>query len=224
MASGSPSGSSFDTSAGSPGGTSHVAPAGSRPGASSASSVGFAASIGGLAGASLAAHRGARPATIAALVGAVGMGASEAVARSRQKPGEIVPLWQRIAVSTAMAAPIGWAAGKVTGAGPRAVGTATGAVVGAMGLRPQKVAMGPVVGLAVGQALSGLPACCRARAESQGQAPSAVVVSTTVLTYRTLSALIFRDAQVSLLAEAVSAAELPFVVPRCCPGPCPTGV
>ena len=124
------------------------------------------------------------------------------MARARQQEGEIPALWQRIAVSTALAAPLGWVAEKVTGAGPRAVGTATGAVVGAMGLRPQKVAMGPVVGAAVGQALS------------RGPAPAAVVASSTVLAYRSLSALLFRDAQVSLLAERVSAADLPFVVPR----------
>jgi hypothetical protein len=164
------------------------------------SSVGFSAAIGGLAGASLAAHRGVKAAAGAALVGAVGLGASEAVARARQKEGEIPALWQRIAVSTAMAAPLGWVAGKVTGAGPLVVGTATGTVAGAMGLRPQKVAMGPIVGAAVGQALA--------------PAPAAVVASGTVLAFRSLSALLFRDAQVSLLAERVSAADLPFVVPR----------
>ena len=41
-----------------------------------------------------------------------------------------------------------------------------------------------------------------------------MVASATVLTYRTLSALLFRDAQLRLLAERVGAAELPFVVPR----------
>jgi hypothetical protein len=166
------------------------------------SSIGFSAVIGGLAGASLGAHRGLRSAAGAAMLGAVGLGTSEAVARARQQEGEIPALWQRIAVSTALAAPLGWASAKVTGAGPLAVGTATGAVVGAMGLRPQKVALGPVVGAAVGQALSVRPA------------PAAVVASSTVLAYRSLSALLFRDAQVSLLAERVSATELPFVVPR----------
>jgi hypothetical protein len=150
----------------------------------------------------LAAHRGVRSAASAALVGAVGLGASEAVVRARQKEGEIPALWQRIAVSTALAAPLGWVSEKVTGAGPLAVGTATGAVVGVMGVRPQKVAMGPVVGAAVGQALS------------RGPAPAAVVASSTVLAYRSLSALVFRDAQVSLLADRVSAADLPFVVSR----------
>ena len=168
----------------------------------SSSSVGFAASIGGLAGASLAAHRGGRAAVAAAVVGAIGLGTSEAVARARQKEGEIPALWQRIAVSTALAAPLGWVAGRSTGAGPLAVGTATGAVVGAMGLRPEKVAIGPVVGIAVGQALSRRPA------------PTAVVASSTVLAYRSLSALIFREAQMSLVADRVPAVDLPFVVPR----------
>jgi hypothetical protein len=166
------------------------------------SSIGFSASIGGVAGASLAAHRGIRSAAGAALVGAVVLGASEAVARARQKEGEIPALWQRIAVSAALAAPLGWAAEKLTDASPLTVGTATGGVVGALGLRPQKVAMGPVVGAAVGRALS------------SGPAPAAVVASSTVLAYRSLSALLFRHAQVSLLAERVSAADLPFVVAR----------
>ena len=164
------------------------------------SSIGFAASIGGVAGASLVAHRGRRSATGAALVGAVVLGASEAVARVRQKEGQIPALWQRIAVSAALAAPLGWAAGKLTGASPFVVGTATGGVVGALGLRPQKVVMGPMVGVAVGRALS------------SGSAPAAAVASSTVLAYRSLSALLFRDPQVSLLADRVSAAELPFVV------------
>jgi hypothetical protein len=166
------------------------------------SSIGFAASIGGLAGASLAAHRGPRAAAAAAVAGAVGLGVSEGVARARQQEGQIPALWQRIAVSAALAAPLGWVSEKAVGAGPLATGTATGAVVGAMGLRPQKVTMGPVVGAAVGQALS------------PTRAPAAVVASSTVLAYRSLSALLFRDAQLSLLAERVSAAELPFVVPR----------
>ena len=164
-------------------------------------SVAFSAAIGGVAGASLAAHRGVGQAAGAALGGAVALGASEAVARAVQREGEIPPLWQRIAVSTALAAPLGWAAGKA-GAGQRAIGVGTGALVGAMGVRPQKVAMGPLVGLAVGQAL--------ARRDAHG----ARVASGTVLAYRCLSALTFRDAQVSLLADRVSAADLPFVVPR----------
>ncbi|HET6664068.1 MAG TPA: hypothetical protein VFG94_07405 [Acidimicrobiales bacterium] len=165
--------------------------------------VAFAGAIGGLAGAALAAHRGRRSASAAAVAGAVGLGVSEAVARARQRPGEIPALWQRIAVSAALVAPVGWAAGRFTGAGPVVVGTSAGTVAGAMGLRPQKVALGPLVGAATGLAAAG----------RRRRVPTAAVASTTVLAYRLLSALLFRDAQVTLLAERVRAEDLPFVVP-----------
>jgi hypothetical protein len=165
--------------------------------------AGFAAAIGGLAGAALASHHGRRAAALGALAGAVGLGTSEAVARALQKPGEIPALWQRIAMSAAMAAPAGWAAERLTGAGPVPMGAVTGAAVGALGLRPQKVALGPLVGAAVGRGLA-----TRGR-----RVPGPVVTSGTVLAFRVLSALLFRDAQVSLLAERVGAADLPFVVP-----------
>ena len=175
----------------------------SRDGSSTATSVLFAGAIGGLAGAALAGRRGVRAGLLGATVGAAGLGASEAVARARQRPGEIPALWQRIAVSAALAAPLGWVAGRLTRAGPVAVGAVTGVAVGALGLRPQKVVLGPVLGGAVGVAFA-------ARDRST---PAAVVASSTVLTFRTLSALLFRDAQVSLLAERVAAEDLPFVVP-----------
>ncbi|MFC5753823.1 hypothetical protein [Actinomadura rugatobispora] len=168
--------------------------------ASQAGSIAFAGALGALAGAALAGHRGARAAGAGAALGAVALGAGEAVARARQRPGEIPALWQRIAVSGAMAAPLGWLAGR--SAGPLAVGTVSGAVAGALGLRPQKVALGPVVGAAVGAAATARPL------------PAAAVASAAVVTYRTLAALLFRDAQVSLLAEEVPAESLPFVVPR----------
>ncbi len=166
-------------------------------------SVAFASAIGGLAGASLTSHRGRRAVAVGALAGAVGLGTSEAVARARQRPGEIPALWQRIAATTAMVAPLGWAAGRLTGAGPVVVGTSAGTIAGAIGLRPQKVALGPLVGAAVGVA-----AAARRR-----PVPAAAVASAAVLAYRLLSAVLFRDAQVSLLAERVTASDLPFVVP-----------
>ena len=142
--------------------------------ASRTQAVGFAAAIGGLAGVALSGHRGKRAATVGAIIGAVGLGASEAVARARQRPGEIPALWQRIATSSALAAPLGWAAQRLTGAGPVAVGAAAGTVAGTLGLRPQKVALGPLVGAAVGRALA-----ARAR-----PAPASAVAASTVLAYR----------------------------------------
>ena len=112
------------------------------------SSVGFAASIGGIAGASLAAHRGVRSAARRRAgrggrpgrVGGGGPGSPE----GGRDPGAVAA--HRGEHRTGGARSVG-SAEKLTGASPSTVGTATGGVVGALGLRPQKVAMGPVVGL-----------------------------------------------------------------------------
>jgi hypothetical protein len=166
--------------------------------------VGTAALIGALSGLALLAHRSRRARAVGATVGAAALATSEAVARRRQRPNEIPALEHRILVTAALAAPLGWLAGRLGGAGrPVAVGAGAGAVAGAIGLRPQKVALGPVLGAAVGWAL---------RAVDRG-VPAPLVASATVLSYRVVSAAVFRDAQVSLLAERATAADLPFVVP-----------
>jgi hypothetical protein len=167
-------------------------------------SVVVSAVIGAVAGAVLAGHRGAQAAGLGAIAGAAGLAVSERVARARQRPGEIPPLWQRVAVSAALVAPVGWAAERVAGAGPVAVATGTGALAGLLGVRPQKVLFGPVFGAVIG----------RLWAARRHAAPGAIVASTTMLAYRTASAVLFRDAQVSLLPERVRAEDLPFVVPR----------
>ena len=167
-------------------------------------SVGFAAVIGGAAGAALTGHRGPRAAGVGAIAGAAGLAVSEAVARARQRPGEIPPLWQRIAMSGALVAPLGWAAGRAWRPRPVAVGTATGTLGGLLGIRPQKVLFGPVFGAVVG----------RAFAMRRPAVAASIVAATTMVAYRLTSALVFRDAQVSLLAERVRAEDLPFVVPR----------
>ena len=133
-------------------------------GAGRAQQIGTASLIGGLAGAALTAHRGRAATAVGALAGAAGLGAAEAVARARQRPGEIPALWARILMSGALAAPLGWAADRLTGAGPVPVATAAGAAAGALGLRPQKVLLGPVAGAAIGLGLTGLRPASRRRA------------------------------------------------------------
>jgi hypothetical protein len=160
--------------------------------------------IGGVAGAALTGHRGARSAGLGAAAGAAVLAASEAVARARQRPGEIPPLWSRIATSAALAAPLGWAAGRLASLRPVEVGAATGALGGLLGIRPQKVLLGPLFGAAVGGALGA----------GRRPVPPSVVAASTMLAYRVTSSLVFRDAQVSLLAERVRAEDVPFVVPR----------
>jgi hypothetical protein len=105
--------------------------------------------------------------------------------------------------SAAVAAPLGWLLGKVTGAGPVVVGLVAGVVAGGLGLRPHKVLLGPAVGTAVGWALSAL----------WSDVPAAIVASTTVVVFRTVSATFFREPQVKLLAERARPEDLPFVVP-----------
>jgi hypothetical protein len=165
--------------------------------------VGTAGLIGALAGAALTAQRGKAATAVGALAGAAGLAAAEAVARARQRPGEIPALWSRILMSGALAAPLGWAADRLTCAGPVPVATAAGAAAGALGLRPQKVLLGPAAGAAIGLGLS------RQRPRVAGS----VAAAAAVVGYRATSALLFRDPQVSLLAERVQAEDVPFVVP-----------
>jgi len=192
-----------------------------------AQQIGFASAIGGLAGAALAAHRGKAATAAGAVAGAAWMGAAEALARARQRPGEIPALWSRILMSGAMAAPFGWMADRLVGAGPVPVATAAGAAAGALGLRPQKVLLGPMTGAAIGFGLAGWrrPGDGSAAATAAGSAaaavpgsaaaavPGSVAAAAAVIGYRVVSALAFRDPQVSLLAERVSARDVPFVVP-----------
>lgn len=159
--------------------------------------------MGALGGAALTARWGAVAVVVGALVGGGVVAGTDITARARQKPGEIPALWSRIVASVAIAAPLGWAFAKVTGAGPIVTATVAGAVAGALGIRPHKVVLGPLVGLGVGAGLWAVA----------GDVPGAVAAGAAVLVFRTLMALIFREPQVAMLAEAVSPAELPFIVP-----------
>jgi hypothetical protein len=160
--------------------------------------------IGALAGAALAAGgtgRSAKGRIVAgALAGAAVVIATDSVARSRQRPGEIPALWSRIVASGALAAPVGWAVQRLTGKGSLPIAAVAGTAAGAMGLRPQKVALGPAVGGAVGLAL-------------QQRDNGALAAATAVVAYRVTAAVLFRDPQIVLLAERVKPADVPFVVP-----------
>jgi len=161
-----------------------------------------AALIGAVAGVALSAGRGRATAGSAAIAGAGLLAASDAVARARQRPDEIPALWHRILSSTALAAPLGWALGRNRRVSATAVGAAVGLLAGALGVRPQKVALGPVLGAAVGRTMA-----------AGGHDDPAAVAATTMLVYRVLSAAVFSDAQVTLLAERARPEDLPFVVP-----------
>lgn len=177
----------------------HARPRG--PDAVGVTTAGLTGALGGLA---LQAHRRPHARVVGALAGAALLAASEVIARRRQRPGEIPALEHRILMSAALAASLGWLAGRLGGAGhPVAVGAGAGAVAGALGLRPQKVVAGPLVGAAIGRALQAVDPAV----------PAPVVAASTLLTYRVASAAVFRDAQMSVVAEEADATDLPFVVP-----------
>lgn len=166
--------------------------------------VATAAAIGALGGAAVSVRRGRSAVGVGALAGAGLLAASEIVARRRQRRDEIPALPHRILTSTALAAPAGLAVDAVAPRlRPRGVAVVAGTVAGALGIRPQKVALGPLVGLGVGTALDRIGR----------DVPGAVTAAATVLAFRVTSAVIFRDAQVSLLAERARSVDLPFVVP-----------
>ena len=162
-----------------------------------------AGALGALAGAALASGLGWWWTLGAAMIGAVLVAAVDGVARRRQQPGQIPALWSRIVASGAIAAPLGWLLGLIPGVGVVAAATVAGSAAGLLGLRPQKVLLGPLVGLAVGLGLWLL----------NEHTSTAVAATVAVVLFRVVSAVIFRDPQISLVAERATSAELPFVVP-----------
>jgi hypothetical protein len=167
------------------------------------SGLAFAGGIGALAGLSLTDRRRLSSRLLGALGGAAALAGAEVVARRRQRPDEIPALWSRILTSGALAAPAGWAVGRLPGSNPVPVAAGFGALCGLMGFRPQKVAFGPPFGAATGRVLAAL----------NPRMPAPVVASITVVAYRIASAALFPDAQVSLLRERAAAEDLPFIVP-----------
>ena len=166
--------------------------------------VSTASVLGALAGAALGAGRGRRAVGLGAVAGAAVLGASEYVARRRQRPDEIPALPHRILATAAVAAPLGWLAGTVLRQPASRVALAAGAMAGGLGVRPQKVLLGPVAGLAVRPVIAG---------RTPAQAAAVAVVA-----YRVAAAALFRDAQVTLLAERAVPDDLPFVVPLAAQG------
>jgi hypothetical protein len=168
-----------------------------------ASDLAIAALIGGAAGATLTARSSRLVAALSTLGGATLLTVAKAFARAGRRPIDNQALWYRILATGALAAPLGRLAGRTTSAGPTQVGTATGLLAGLLGVRPQKVVLGPLLGAAVGRVL-----------QARGRRPSPAVVATvTAVVYRMVSAVVFRDVQVTLLAIRARVADLPFVVP-----------
>src|SRR5436190_625030 len=86
-----------------------------------------------------------------ALIGAALYAPAEAVTSIRRSVGEVKPLWIRILSSALLMALFGWLLGLIYGSDePLLTGIISGAVVGLLGLRPVKAALGLLVGAVVG--------------------------------------------------------------------------
>jgi hypothetical protein len=142
---------------------------------------------------------------LGAIVGAALCAPAEALTTARRGAAEIKPLWQRIVASALLMAVLGWLLGLVYGPDePLLTAILCGALLGALGLRPFKVALGLAVGVAVGALFAALDA---------GVGPALVAAAVTVV-YRTIAALAYRKRPlVRVMAEEVPAAELRYVVP-----------
>ena len=158
----------------------------------------WGAALGGAAGAVLGAAIDGVGAAVGALVVAPVFAATEALTALSRGAAEPKPIWQRIFASALLMALFGWLVGLVIGS--LATGIVSGALLGILGLRPYKLALGLVVGAAVGALLA--------------DAEPALVAAAVAVVYRAIAAFAYRDRPlVRVMAEEVPASELRYVVP-----------
>jgi hypothetical protein len=142
---------------------------------------------------------------IGAVIGAALLAPAEAITSIRRGPGELQPLWHRILSSVLLMALFGWLLGLIYGSEePLLTGIISGALVGLLGLRPVKAALGVLVGGLLGVLFQALDA---------GLKPALVAAAVT-LAHRVIAAIAYRGRPlVRVMAEEVPASELRYVVP-----------
>ncbi|MGH2840324.1 MAG: hypothetical protein ACRDKY_05820 [Solirubrobacteraceae bacterium] len=140
-----------------------------------------------------------------AVVGAAVYAPAEALTSMRRDVAEVKPLGYRILSSALLMALFGWLLGVIYGPDePMLTAIISGAVLGLLGLRPLKVALGLLVGVVLGGLFAALDA---------GVAP-AVVAAAVAVAYRVSAAVVYRDRPlVRVMAEEVPASDLRYVVP-----------
>jgi hypothetical protein len=140
-----------------------------------------------------------------AVIGAVLYAPAEAITSIRRGPAEPKPLWYRILSSALLMALFGWLLGLIYGPDePLLTAIISGALVGLLGLRPAKAALGLLVGAVLGAVFQAL---------DSGLEPALIAAAVT-LTYRLIAAIAYRGRElVRVMAEEVPASELRYVVP-----------
>ena len=161
--------------------------------------------LGAASGAVLGAAIDGIGAGVGAVVGVAVYAPAEVITTMNRGAGEIKPLWQRILSSALLMALFGWLLGLVYGSDELLLtAIISGALLGLLGLRPGKVALGLLVGAALGVLFQALDAGLE----------SAVVAAAVAVVYRVAAAIAYRDRPlVRVMAEEVPAAELRYVVP-----------
>src|SRR4051812_19859991 len=160
--------------------------------------------LGAAAGAVLGAAIDGVGAGLGALIGVVLYAPAEAFTTLSRGAAEVKPLWQRIVSSALLMALFGWLLGVIGLDDPLLAGIASGALLGLLGLRPLKVALGLLVGAAVGGLLQALDA----------DVAPALVAAAVAVPYRVIAAVLYRNRPlVRVMAEEVPASELRYVVP-----------
>jgi hypothetical protein len=140
-----------------------------------------------------------------AVIGAVLLAPTEVITSIRKRPAEPKPLWHRIISSALLMALFGWSLGLIYGSDePLLTAIISGALIGLLGLRPAKAALGLLVGVALGSVFQALDS-----------APEpALIAAAVTLAYRVIAAIAYRDRPlVRVMAEEVPALELRYVVP-----------
>jgi hypothetical protein len=161
--------------------------------------------LGAASGAVLGAAIDGLGAGAGAVIGAALYAPAEAFTSLRRGAAEIKPLWQRIVGSALLMAVFGWLLGLIYGPDePLLTAILCGALLGVLGLRPFKVALGLAVGAVVGALFATL----------DGSTAPALVAAAVTVAYRAIAAVAYRKRPlVRVMAEEVPAAELRYVVP-----------
>ncbi len=161
--------------------------------------------LGAASGAVLGAAIDGVGAGVGAVVIAAVYAPAEVLTTMSRGAGEIKPLWQRIFSSALLMALFGWLLGLIYGPDELLLtAIISGALLGLLGLRPGKAALGLLVGATLGVLFQALDAGLE----------SSLVAAAVAVVYRVAAAIAYRDRPlVRVMAEEVPAAELRYVVP-----------
>ena len=164
----------------------------------------WGAVLGAAAGAVLGESIDAVGAGVGALIGVLLYVPAEVFTSMSRGVGEVKPIWQRIISSALLMALFGWLLGLIGLDDALLTAIVSGALLGLLGLRPLKLALGLLVGTAVGVLFQAL----------DSDVEPALVAAAVAIVYRVIAAIAYRNRPlVRVMAEEVPASELHYVVP-----------